>query len=256
MTDQQKKFEKFSVLHRPGNPLVLFNVWDAGSAIAVQKAGAQAIATGSYSVAQANGFEDGETFPLDMVVANAARIVASVDVPVSIDFVRGYGDSAAHAGASLRALLGSGIVGVNIEDGLLDKSGMTSIDEQAERLASLSAARTQAGDRAWINARTDVFLLTSREAHKDHLPEALERGAAYAEAGAHSFFIPGLDDLDLIAKVCEASALAVNVMATGKAPTMAQFAAVGVGRISYGGYPWRRMMKGLETDAAAVFASS
>lgn len=249
MSEQQKKRDQFAALHQPGNPIILFNVWDAGSAKALQKAGARAIATGSYSVAGAHGYEDDENFPLELVIANAARIVASVDVPVSIDFVAGYGKTTAEAETSLTALLDTGIIGVNIEDGLPDGSGLVPVKAQAERLNALSAIRSKHGVKAWINARTDVFLNAPKEMHLDGLAEVLERVAAYAEAGADSFFIPGTLDLDLIASVCEASQLPVNVMTNGKiAPS--DFASAGVARVSFGGGPWRAAMKELGKAAA------
>src|SRR5215470_11839458 len=84
------KFEDFAKLHVPGEPLVLFNAWDAGSAEAVAKSGAKAIATGSSSVAMANGFSDGQEIPVDLAIENAARVVTAVALPVTIDFEGGY----------------------------------------------------------------------------------------------------------------------------------------------------------------------
>ena len=84
------KFETFARLHVPGDPLVLFNAWDPGSAAAVAESGAKAIATGSASVAMANGFGDGEEVPLDLALGNAARIVGAVELPVTVDFEGGY----------------------------------------------------------------------------------------------------------------------------------------------------------------------
>src|SRR3954463_6808255 len=86
------KFETFAKLHVAGDPLVLFNAWDAGSAEAVATSGAKAIASGSASVAMANGFGDGQEVPLEFALANAARIAAAVDLPVTIDFEGGYAD--------------------------------------------------------------------------------------------------------------------------------------------------------------------
>lgn len=248
---QQDRFDAFSALHVPGNPMVLFNIWDVGSARAVAKAGARALATGSYSVAEANGFTDGETLPLDLVIANAARIVSSVDIPVSIDFEMGYGETPEEAAASLKSLADAGIVGVNIEDGV-PGGGLRSLDEQVARLKALAGVQVP----VLVNARTDVFLQSEPETHGDHLAAAIERGAAYAEVGAKSFFVPGLVDLGLIAKVCESSVLPVNVMAGPKSPPIAEFAAAGVGRVSFGGYPWRQAMKNLADSAAEVFGSA
>ena len=156
MTDQPARYDHFASLHVPGNPVVLFNVWDVGSALAVQRAGAKAIATGSHSVAEARGYEDGENTPLDFVIANAARIAEAVDVPVTIDFEAGYGGSPEAVAASLAQLLETGIVGVNIEDGLFG-AGIRPVGEQVLRLKALSAVRASSGAPAWLNARTDVF---------------------------------------------------------------------------------------------------
>jgi len=256
MTDQKAKFDQFAALHVPGDPVVLFNIWDVGSALAVQGAGAAAIATGSHSVAHASGFEDGEAAPLDLVVDNAARIASATKVPVTIDFEAGYGATPEDAAASLGRLLDTGIVGVNIEDGLMDRENMRSADEQVARLEALSKVRSADGVPAWINARTDVFLVSPPESHSGRLNDALERGAAYAEAGARSFFVPGLVDLDLIAQICESSVLPVNVMAVGQGPSVREYAAAGVGRVSFGGYPWHKVMKNLADEAEKVFSGA
>ena len=82
---QIEKHAAFAALHVPGDPLILFNIWDAGSAKAVAEAGAKAIATGSASVAAANGFDDAEGLPIGMALANAALVVQAVELPVTID---------------------------------------------------------------------------------------------------------------------------------------------------------------------------
>src|SRR5262252_6229303 len=102
---QARKAEQFRALHTPGMPLVLFNVWDAGSAKAVAAAGAKAIATGSWSVANANGFEDGERIPLAMAIDNLRRIVGVTDLPVTIDLESGYGDAPEAVGEAIRSAI-------------------------------------------------------------------------------------------------------------------------------------------------------
>src|SRR5437868_1681998 len=83
-------FETFAALHVPGDPVILYNIWDVGSAHAVVAAGAKALATGSHPAADANGWPDGERVPLDFALANATRIVEAVDVPVTVDFESAY----------------------------------------------------------------------------------------------------------------------------------------------------------------------
>lgn len=90
MTTQIENAQHFRSLHIPHNPLVLYNIWDAGSALAVERAGAKAIATSSWSVAAAQGYADGEQLPLEDALTVVARIAKCVKVPVTIDFEGGY----------------------------------------------------------------------------------------------------------------------------------------------------------------------
>ncbi len=255
MTNKQAEHaQTFGRLHVPGKPLVLFNVWDAGSAIAVAKAGAAAIATGSWSVAAAHGVDDGEALMLSDVIANAARIVRAVDLPVTIDFEAGYGATPDEVGNSVAALLATGAVGVNIEDRFIGRAGLQSISDQALRLSAARRAAETAGVPLFINARTDIFLNAPAAAHSPAMvDEAIARSKAYAEAGASGFFVPGLVDEGLLARVCRECPLPVNVMMIAAAPTAARCAELGVARISHGPGPYREMAKWLEASARAVY---
>src|SRR6059058_4472642 len=108
MTDQTRKAEHFRALHIPGTPLVLFNIWDAGSAKAVAAGGAKAIATSSWSVAYANGFSDGEQTPLTLAIENLRRIVEATDLPVTIDLESGYGDASEVVGETIGLAIDAG----------------------------------------------------------------------------------------------------------------------------------------------------
>jgi len=116
MTDQARKADLFRGLHIPGKPLVLFNVWDAGSSKAVTAAGAKAIATSSWSVADANGFADGENIPLDLAIANLRRIVAATELPVTVDLESGYGATPEDVGGTISLAIKAGAIGCNLED--------------------------------------------------------------------------------------------------------------------------------------------
>jgi 2-methylisocitrate lyase-like PEP mutase family enzyme len=251
MTD---RYDIFAALHVPGDPLVLFNAWDPGSAAVIARAGAKAIATGSWSVAAALGFADGEQLPLDVALAQAGRIVGSVDLPVTIDFESGYAADPRLLEEHSRRLAATGAVGCNFEDGIVDGSGVHDIDVQAKRLA---AVRAGVGDRFFLNARTDLFLQASPGDHTESLVrQAMERAHVYAAAGASGFFVPGLIDLHLLASICRESPLPVNAMTWSGAPSDQQFAQSGVARISHGPGPWRLAMKALEDAARTVYASS
>ena len=142
------KFDDFANLHVGGEPLVLFNAWDAGSATAVAKSGAKAIATGSASVAMANGFGDGEEVPLEFAIGNAERIVKAVELPVTVDFEGGYATDANGLTANGRRLAATGAIGCNFEDQIVGTDRLYDIAEQAARRGRLfhsRARRTKTG---------------------------------------------------------------------------------------------------------------
>jgi 2-methylisocitrate lyase-like PEP mutase family enzyme len=153
MTD---KIEAFRALHMLGDPLVLFNIWDAGSARAVAGAGAKAIATGSYGVAEAQGFKDGEAFSIEDALRNLERIVSVTDLPVTLDFESGYGDTPAEVAASVQRARDAGAAGINMEDRM---PGETALPNGSPRLrpaafSSTPAAMSTAGFSRRTTART------------------------------------------------------------------------------------------------------
>ena len=101
--------QTFADMHTPGSPLILFNVWDAGSAIAVAKAGAKAIATGSAALAGAQGYDDGEALPFAALLTTSAQIKAAVDLPLSVDIESGFDE-------------GFGVVGLGGVEDLVDRA--------------------------------------------------------------------------------------------------------------------------------------
>lgn len=111
-----KTIDDFAALHRADDPLVLFNVWDAGSAAAVAEAGAGAIATGSLSLAGAQGYDDGEGMPFAAVLASVRRIAATIDLPLTVDFETGYAEDEQELARNAAALLDAGAIGCNLED--------------------------------------------------------------------------------------------------------------------------------------------
>ncbi|MBV9882046.1 MAG: isocitrate lyase/phosphoenolpyruvate mutase family protein [Sphingomonadaceae bacterium] len=245
MTD---KFQTFAALHVPGDPIVLFNAWDAGSARAVAEAGAKAIATGSASVAGAHGFKDAESLPLELALANAARVVAAVELPVTIDFEGAYAIAPEETAANVAKLAATGAIGCNFEDQVIGGAGLHPTELQAARIRAIRAA---VGPDFFINARTDIFIQAKPETHDEAMVDAaLARANAYAEAGASGIFVPVLADLRLLARFCAASPLPVNFMAWPGARTAAQVAEAGVARISHGPFPWKLAMAALK-DAAA-----
>src|SRR2546430_9640423 len=201
MTDQMRKAEQFRGLHVPGRPLILFNIWDVGSAKAVAAGGAKAIATGSWSVANANGFADGERIPLALAIDNLRRIVGATDLPVTVDLESGYGDSPEVVGETIALAIDAGAVGCNLEDSFPASGKLRETVDQANRIRRARQTADGTNIRFFINARTDVFFQRPLEQHDDAMViEAIERARAYAEAGADGLFAPGLADITLITR--------------------------------------------------------
>ncbi|KZS53118.1 isocitrate lyase/phosphoenolpyruvate mutase family protein [Rhizobium anhuiense] len=253
--NQNEKAKAFGALHRKGDPVVLYNIWDAGTAKAVADAGAKALATGSWSVAAAHGYADGEKLPMSVLVETAKSITSVIDLPLSVDFEGAYSAEPEGAAANVAKLVEVGAVGINFEDQVVAGSGLYPIDRQAARIRAIRAMAEAKGIAFFINARTDLFLAESDLAkHAGLVDEAIERGRAYAAAGGSGFFVPGLIDPALIEKICAASPLPVNVMMRTGAPDVKTLAGLGVGRISYGPGPYRSMMDKLKQEAAAIYS--
>ena len=231
-------FDRFAALHVPGNPVILYNIWDVGSALAVVEAGAAALATGSHPVADANGWPDGQQVPLDFVFANARRIASAVDVPLTVDFESAYSTVPAEGAANVRRLKETGAVGCNFEDQVIGGEGLHPIDLQGARIRAI---RDAVGVDFFINARTDLFLKT--QTYDDALVEqVIERGKAFADAGASGFFVPRLADPTQIERIVAAVPLPLNVIAFPGAPDKKIWADAGVARISHGPFPHRALM--------------
>ncbi|MEV7020867.1 isocitrate lyase/phosphoenolpyruvate mutase family protein [Kitasatospora sp. NPDC093558] len=248
MTTQQEKARALHELHRRGEPLVLANAWDAVSARLVAGAGARAVATASASVSWTLGSPDGGGADRDLVLAQTALVVRSVELPVTADLESGYADSAAGVGETVTALIGTGAVGVNLED-----DGRP-IDEAAERIAAARAAADAAGVPLFVNARTDVFLHQLGEP-EGRLDESVRRLRAYVEAGADGVFAPGAFDRETIAALVEAVPAPLNVLAGPGALSVPELAKLGVARISLGPGLAKVAFAAVRRAAEEVYAS-
>ena len=244
------KFETFAALHVPGDPVVLYNIWDAGSALAVIKAGAKALATGSHPVADANGWPDGQRVPIDFVMENTRRIVGVTDLPLTVDFEGAYSVDPGIGAANVVRLKEAGAVGCNFEDQVIGGEGVHPLKDQAKRI---EAIRLAVGADFFINARTDLFLKT-----QDHdnalVDEVIERGKAFADAGASGFFVPRLADPRQAERVVKEVPLPLNLIAFPGAPEKKVWANAGVARISHGPFPHRALMEKLTAMAKDAIA--
>jgi len=243
-------FEIFAALHVPGDPLILYNIWDVGSALAVVAAGASALATGSHPVADANGWPDGQQVPIDFALANARRIVDAVGIPLTVDFESAYSTDPQEGGANVARLKQTGAVGCNFEDQMIGGEGLHPLDLQSRRIAAI---RSAVGNDFYINARTDLLL--KNHADDDALiDQVVERGKAFADAGASGFFVPRLSDPKQIERVVKEVPLPLNVIAFPGSPDKKIWAQAGAARISHGPFPHRALMKKLTEMASQAIS--
>jgi 2-methylisocitrate lyase-like PEP mutase family enzyme len=250
MTTFSELAASLRALHRPGEPLVLANAWDAASARVVVEAGYPAVATTSGGVARSLGEEDTDAIDPDVAYAAVARIARAVgDVPVTADIVRGYGRAPGDIVERLRA---AGAVGCNLED--TDHYGdaaLVGVDEQAAFLAAVKDAGRRAGVDLVVNARIDVFVRNPGEPTA-HVGAALERGRAYLDAGVDCVYPIGLADADAIHAIVDALDAPVNVLLRPGAPSIAELAALGVARVSVGSALARHSLSAAARAATAL----
>ena len=230
MNAQTHRADRFRVLHESDSPLILPNVWDPLGAAIVAEAGFPAVATASAAVALSRGFDDGEQIPFDELVELVHRISAVIELPVSVDFEKGYGVSPEDVRYNTLRLIAAGAVGVNVEDSL-DHDRLREVGEQCERIAAVRDAADEAGVGIFINARTDTFLTGAASAVEE---AAVSRLAAYRDAGADGVYPILCEDLGVLSRIHAATKRPVNVLLRPSAPPVPALVKAGVRRISLG----------------------
>lgn len=231
---QVRLAETFRSMHHKTPVLLLPNVWDILSARLFVAAGFNALATTSGGVAWALGYPDGETAPWSEVVAATARIVRVAKVPVTADIEAGYGVTPAEVGAHVAEIIQTGIVGINLEDGL--HGPMRSIEDAAARIAAAREAADREGVPIVVNARCDVFHLQHGE-ERARFAATVERCKAYLAAGADCVYPFGLRDPATIATFVNTLRAPVNITGRPGMPDVSAFERVGVARITIASAP-------------------
>jgi 2-methylisocitrate lyase-like PEP mutase family enzyme len=230
MTTQEERAQRFMGLHRPGQPLLLPNPWDLGSARLLAWAGFEALATTSSGYAATLGRDDGSV-TRDEALAHAAAIVTATDLPVSADLENCFADSPAGVAETVTLAIGTGLAGCSVED-------FTGIEDDPIYDLKLAADRVAAAAQA-AHSGPVRFVLTARAENYLHgrpdLADTIARLQAYQQAGADVLYAPGLRSIEDIRRVVGAVDRPVNVLAVGGAPTVSQLAEAGVSRISVGG---------------------
>ena len=238
---------RFRAAHHGPRPLVLPNVWDASSARVFADAGFGALATSSGAVAEALGYADGQRTPPAEMFAAIARITRSVDVPVTADIEAGYGLA---PGDLAGRLAGAEVVGCNLEDSDPVTRELADPGRQADYLAAVHAA---AGEALVINARVDVFVRPRAAGAGDAIEDATERARRYLEAGADCCY-PILAPLTALPGLVADIGGPVNAMCLPGGPSLAELAAAGVARITFGTSLHQRATEELAATARALHA--
>jgi 2-methylisocitrate lyase-like PEP mutase family enzyme len=243
-------------LHRPGDPLLLPNVWDVATAKAVVAAGFPVVATTSWGVAETLGYEDDERAPADEMLAAAARIARSVEVPVTVDAEAGYG---IEPGELVRALRSVGAAGCNLEDTDHTDGTLRDADRHAEWLRAVRQAAADEGYPLVINARVDVFLwpyvADPGPGTQDELvPEALRRASAYLEAGADCVYPICLWETAPLRRFMAEIAGPVNITRMSEGLAVAELAELGVVRVSWALYLYWDAMARFKEQIASLEA--
>lgn len=217
----------FADLHVPGEPLLMPNPWDVGSALVLQSMGFRALATTSSGFAATLGRPD-MSVTRDEALAHAAAIVAAVDVPVSADLENGFAHEPAGVAETVRLAREAGLAGCSIEDATGDAdSPIYDHDKAVERVA---AAVEAAGEGFVITARAENFLHGRAD-----LADTIARLRAYQDSGAHVLYAPGASTSAQITAIVGALDRPVNVLALADAPPVGELARLGVARVSVGG---------------------
>lgn len=240
-------------LHRPGDPFLLPNIWDAASARVVQAAGFPAVATSSAAVAEALGYADGEATPPAEMLDAVARIAGAVTTPVTADLERGYGMRPAEL---VERLAATGAVGCNLEDSEPATGTMVEIARQVDFLTAIREAARNAGLDLVINARVDTFL-HGTGTPAERLAEAIRRSRAYLATGADCVYPIFANDPSAIRDLVQGAGGPVNILyhpGPPAAPSLAELASLGAARVSFGPYLHRAVQARLHQMVTGIAA--
>ncbi|HEY6951318.1 MAG TPA: isocitrate lyase/phosphoenolpyruvate mutase family protein [Bacteroidota bacterium] len=235
---QKEKAELFLNYHKGKEILVLLNSWDIGSSKLIEACGFKAIATTSMGIAASLGRPDCQVIQLSELIQTVTGIVHAVHVPVTVDFEAGYGNTLNEILESVKKIIATGIVGINIEDSIDLNPVLIDETEFCERIAAIRALSDSLGFHLVINARTDSFYTSSRSP-QEKLTESIRRGNRYREAGADCIFVQPVWDKETIATLVKEINAPINILANpgnagGIPPSVRELQDLGVARLSLG----------------------
>ena len=232
--EQKIKAEALLSLHHAPGLLVLPNIWDPLGALMLQRIGYPAVATASASIAFSLGYDDGQKISLDTMLEAVGRIARSVDVPVTADMERGFGERPEEVAENMRRVLQAGAVGVNLEDSTVIGVPLHDLKFQCDRIGAVRTMAEEEDIPLVINARTDVFISKFTGNRETHVAETIRRGKAYFDSGADCFYPILVGDTDTLRQIHDAVQAPINVLAVANTAPMRELEAIGISRLSLG----------------------
>ena len=239
---QAAKAQILLTLHNNGKLLILPNVWNPIGARMLESKGFPAVATASAAIAESLGYSDGEQLKLDSMLDMIARIVRSVNVPVTADLEAGYSDSISGLQENISRLLDTGAVGINFEDSWDDSAHLRPIPEQVERIQAVRAMAEKRGIPLVINARADSFFAEGFSSLEDRIEDVITRANAYLKAGADCIYPIGAGDKETLKVLRQRINAPINVLASAKAASLKELQEIGINRVSFGPYVFRSLL--------------
>jgi 2-methylisocitrate lyase-like PEP mutase family enzyme len=250
MKSQEEKAEEFRALHHAKHILVLPNCWDVPSARVFEEAGFPAVATSSAALMASLGYPDGEIISKVELVSAVKKIAKSLSVPLSVDLVAGFGETAREVVVSVSSIIEAGAVGVNIEDFFHETKTLRPMETQAEKITAIKELGQAIHIPIVINARTDALRYATGDMEAK-LDEAIRRATVYRDAGADCVYPLGLTDPQSISKFVRALSFPVNVMVRPGLPPISELERLGVARVSLGptaSYATMGLLKRIATE--------
>lgn len=244
MTTAVEKADQLRRLHHDPEILVLVNIWDVASARTVAALPrCRAIATGSWPIAASLGVPDHEWLTREEMLGVVGRIAAAVDLPVTADLESGYGATPADVGGTIARAIAAGVVGCNLED------RERPLEEAAVRIEAARESADAEGVPFVLNARLDMPIATTEE-----IDEAVTRARAYLDAGADCIFPIMIRDVAVLEEFVSRVAAPVNAFGVPGGPSVAELAALGVARVSFGPGPQGAALAALRHTGEALLA--
>ena len=243
----------FRDLHQKGNPFILANAWDAGSAKMLKGLGAKAIATSSAAHAFTLGRSDGLGVTRDEALAHASDLVVATGLPVQGDFENGWGDAPEAVAETVRLAFEAGLAGICIEDIRLPSDDAYERELAVERIAAGAAAARALPKDFVLTARADGIMTRAYD-----IDEAIARLQAFEAVGADCLYAPVPRTMDDAARICASVTAPVNILVAGPkytAQTLAYYGELGAARISLGSSLARVTHRAIHDAAEQMFGT-